>query len=151
MPKQFSWSPPSLTEDEEKLIAAYGKIGKPVDHLPYAPEFDKLLHELNIENPTDERRAEVFHHLLRLRKTARLPRFLGMALDASSDTVTLSADDEELISAYSRVGRGLDWLPYTEDFDKLVSELGKPETCAVKHAVFQRLLRLRKRGRLPSK
>jgi hypothetical protein len=61
----------------------------------------------------------------------------------------LSGEDHELRSAYEKVGRPLDALPYTDDFEKLLEELGKPKTQAIRHAVFQRLLSLRKRDRLP--
>ena len=61
----------------------------------------------------------------------------------------LSSEDQRLVSEYKALGRPLDDLAYTEDFEKLVKDLGYPDTLQAKHAVFQRLLRLRKKGRLP--
>jgi hypothetical protein len=148
MAKQFSWSAPPLDVEDQKLIAAYEQVGKPLDFLPYTEEFDRLVHKLRL-NETDENKHEVFRRLLNLRKTARLPRANDL-IDSSRVGVPLSAEDEELVSAYERIRRPLDSLPYTEDFERLIDELGKPKTQAIRHALFQRLLRLRKRGRLPS-
>ncbi len=61
----------------------------------------------------------------------------------------LSKDDERLVSAYLNVGRPLDDLPYTDDFDKLAAAYGAGASLAAKHDLFRRLLRLRKQGRLP--
>jgi hypothetical protein len=148
MSKQFTWAAQPLAVDEQKLVAAYEKIGKPLDLLPYTDDFDHLLRDLDIES-TDESRREVFHRLLNLRKKALLPRTSNL-INVSREGMPLSADDEELLAAYDRIGRPLDALPYTEDFDKLLDELGKSRTQAIKHAALQRLLHLRKRGRLPS-
>jgi hypothetical protein len=61
----------------------------------------------------------------------------------------LTSDDERLIAEYTKMGKSVDDLPYTEEFKKLVVQLGLPDTDANKHQVFWRLLRLRKMGRLP--
>lgn len=61
----------------------------------------------------------------------------------------LDAEDEHLIEAYRSVGRSLDDLPYTPDFDRLCGYLGKPLTDEARHMVYKRLVSLRKRGRLP--
>jgi hypothetical protein len=147
MPKKFSWSPTPLTQEEERLVAAYEKVRRPLDSLPYTEDFEKLVRELGITE-RDEEKAEVFRRLLNLRKTGWLPR-TSFAVDAGVEPIPLSAEDQELLSAYQRIGRPLDSLPYTPDLDKLIDELGKSKTQAIKHAIFQRLLRLRKRGRLP--
>ena len=60
----------------------------------------------------------------------------------------LSDDDQDLVSAYCEIGTPLDQTPYTPSFDRLVKMLGKPVTDDHKFLVFQRLLRLRKQGRL---
>jgi hypothetical protein len=61
----------------------------------------------------------------------------------------LSQEDQSLIDAYVNIGRPVDQLPYTKEFDRLVKALGKPETAEEKYRVYQRLLNLRKRARLP--
>lgn len=62
---------------------------------------------------------------------------------------SLTDEDERLIRAYAHVGRPLDDLAYTEDFDKLLREAGIDEDDQERHRIFKRLLNLRKRGRLP--
>jgi hypothetical protein len=148
MAKQFAWAALPLGSEDQKLISAYEKISKPLDVLPYSEEFDSLLRDIEIE-PTDENKRRILHRLMNLRKRAWLPR-TSTIVNAESEQSPLAADDEELVSGYGRTGRSLDSLPFTDEFDQLIRDLGKPNTDAVKHAVFQRLLRLRKRGRLPS-
>lgn len=147
MSKTFTWSAPPLTAEDEKLVAAYKRIGSPLDALPFTEDFDELIRQVD-KTPNDSNRAEVFRRLLTLRKTARLPRADAIQ-GVGEERAPLSIEDQELLSAYQRIGRPLDALPYTEDFEKLMDELGKSKTPALKHAIFQGLLRLRKRGRLP--
>jgi hypothetical protein len=61
----------------------------------------------------------------------------------------LSSDDQRLIDAYMRIGRSVDELAYTPDFDLLCDELGVGQSLNAKRQVFLRLLTLRKLGRLP--
>lgn len=61
----------------------------------------------------------------------------------------LSPEDQRLRDVYIQVGRPVDQLPYTPDFEKLVKILGWGDSPEIKYSVFQRLLMLRKRGRLP--
>lgn len=72
-----------------------------------------------------------------------------MATDFRWDSPPLSPDDQALVEAYVQTGRALDDLAYTPEFDALVSRLGKANTMEEKHAIYRRLLYLRKRGRLP--
>lgn len=60
----------------------------------------------------------------------------------------LSDEDQQLVNAYREIGTPLDQLPYTQSFDRLMEMLGQQNTNDQKFLVFQRLLRLRKRGRL---
>ena len=147
MSSTFTWSARPLGVEDEKLVAAYEKIGRPLDTLPFTDDFDELLRQVE-KDPNDAARSEVLHRLLRLRKSGRLPRANTIS-GIAEEKAPLSLEDQELISAYQRIGRSLDFLPYSEDFDRLMDELGKPKTPVLKHAVFQRLLGLRKRGRLP--
>ena len=62
----------------------------------------------------------------------------------------LSLEDEKLISAYVRMGRTIDDLPYTAEFDKICEVMGvSADDSDGKHGVFKRLLTLRKQARLP--
>ena len=61
----------------------------------------------------------------------------------------LDPEDQQIAEAYAVVGRSVDDLPYTADFDRLVGLLGRPGTDDVRRHVFRRLLALRKRSRLP--
>jgi hypothetical protein len=64
---------PPLTDEEQRLIDAYEKIGVPLDKLAYTPEFDRLIQMLGKPNTLDEKYL-VFQRLLSLRKRSRLPR-----------------------------------------------------------------------------
>ena len=61
----------------------------------------------------------------------------------------LTPEDERLVDAYMKIGRSLDDLPYTEQFNSLIGLVGLKDSEDIKHSVFKRLLRLRKTGRLP--
>ena len=61
----------------------------------------------------------------------------------------LTDEEQRLIAAYERLGVPVDKLAYTAEFDRLIQMLGKPDTLDEKYLVFQRLLSLRKRSRLP--
>ena len=63
---------------------------------------------------------------------------------------TLSPEDQKIVDAYVQVGTPVDQLPYTEDFNKLMRKLNEAEASDErKYQVFQRLLQLRKKARLP--
>lgn len=72
---------------------------------------------------------------------------------ANNDTIwqapPISPEDRALIDAYTTVGRPVDELPYTADFERLVGLLNRPRDQDHMHFVFRRLLTLRKRGQLP--
>ena len=63
------------------------------------------------------------------------------------------SDESLLVSVYAQVGRTLDDLPYTEDFERLYVGMYGPEgrdAAGVSRAeVFHRLHNLRKAGKLP--
>jgi hypothetical protein len=72
---------------------------------------------------------------------------------ASDETIwqapPLSAEDAAFIDAYATIGRTLDELPYTADFERMMDLLQRPHDLDQMHYVFRRLLTLRKRGQLP--
>jgi hypothetical protein len=61
----------------------------------------------------------------------------------------LDSRDGELVDAYVAVGRSLDDLPYTEDFERIRRMVHSEDSDDARHMLFRRLLRLRKMGRLP--
>lgn len=65
------------------------------------------------------------------------------------DAPPLSSEDEALIDAYRTIGRPLDDLPYTDDFERLMDLLKRPREREQMHFIFRRLMNLRKRAALP--
>jgi len=61
----------------------------------------------------------------------------------------LSDFDWALMREYERIGRPVDDLAYTEEFDRLYKSLEAVRESRSKAEVFRRLLNLRKSGRLP--
>lgn len=62
----------------------------------------------------------------------------------------LSPEDQRLIDAYTRLGRAVDDLAYTPEFEELCRGVIDGEVNDTKrHHIFKRLLGLRKTGRLP--
>lgn len=81
-PGQFHWETPPLDPQDQRLVDAYLKVGRPLDQLAYTEDFEKLI-ELVRSERTDEVRRQVFQRLLRLRKMGRLPR-LGYMVEEST-------------------------------------------------------------------
>jgi len=73
MADQIDWDLPPLTPAEQDLADAYLAVGRPLDTLPYTPEFLQLCRRVGAGD-SDAERHQVFLRLLRLRKTGRLPR-----------------------------------------------------------------------------
>lgn len=63
--------------------------------------------------------------------------------------ISRDAHDEAIVRAYESAGITLDALPYTEAFEKLISQLQHQSPTADHRAVFHRLHNLRKAGKLP--
>lgn len=102
----------------DALIAAYQRVGRTADDLPYTPHFESLFSDYLLAYPqTKPTRAEAWRHLLNLRKGGKLPK-LG---EARSLPPTVSPEDRlklrELLG--SDIGKR-DRLPYTRRFDELV-------------------------------
>lgn len=66
-----------------------------------------------------------------------------------SEAPSLSERDQSLVEAYEQMGRTLDDLPYTQDFDRLVARVQHDFPEMDERQIFQRLSNLRKAGRLP--
>ena len=65
------------------------------------------------------------------------------------EEITLPKADEDLIRVYRDIGRSVDDLAYTSDFEKLYDLFKKAGHPGDKQQVFRRLLILRKSGLLP--
>lgn len=109
---------PRAPVKRDRLIAIYRKINRTADDLPYTPHFEGLYEQYAADFPEPRPdRAEVWRHLLTIRKSGKLPK-VG---EARSKPPGLEAEDRaflrELVSP--DLGRR-DRLPYTPRFDEIV-------------------------------
>lgn len=106
------------TEPRRELLSAlYERVGRTADDLPYTPHFESLYEGYTRELPEPKpSRAEVWRHLLNLRKAGKLAR-LGDArtpapeLDPAGRAALLELLGDD-------IGRR-DRLPYTPRFDEI--------------------------------
>lgn len=77
------------------------------------------------------------------------PSLLFGGASIPEDRATRQAADAALIAEYQKVGRTLDDLPYTADFDRLLRGLQESSVGMPPRAALQRLQNLRKAGKLP--
>jgi catechol 2,3-dioxygenase-like lactoylglutathione lyase family enzyme len=105
------------------LIKLYEQIGRTADDLPYTPHFEQL-YEPYAASHSDPKpsRAEVWRHLLNLRKGGKLPK-LG---DARSKPPALTGESLDQLRRIlgSDIGKR-DRLPYTARFDELVDSFNQ--------------------------
>jgi hypothetical protein len=108
---------------KDLLIQLYEKIGRTADDLPYTPHFESL-YEPYAAAQSDPKptRAEVWRHLLNLRKAAKLPK-LGEARSKPPDVPAESRARLKEILGESKGKR--DRLPYTERFDEIAEAFNK--------------------------
>lgn len=121
----FAGIEPRVRVNRAALIAAYQQIARTADDLPYTPHFELLyknyLAAFGDEKPTH---AEVWRHLLNLRKGGKLPK-LG---EATSHPPQISDNDLELLKTMLGADIGKrDRLPYTPRFDTLVDAFNKTQ------------------------
>jgi hypothetical protein len=121
----FAGVPQRVSVKREALVAEYEKIGRTADDLPYTPHFESLYSAYAAQHgeprPT---RAEVWRHLLNLRKAGKLPK-LG---DARSKPPAVS--DEGRAALRKTLGADIgkrDRLPYTERFDAIVDAFNRTQ------------------------
>jgi hypothetical protein len=128
-----------LSVDDERLVEAYARLGRPVDALPYTPEFDALVTSLH-EAGDQRDRGELMRRLLNLRKAARLPR-LG---SVQTSRLTFSADDiariEQLLRESLPTPGSRDSLLYTSAFDALRARYNAESGQALDEHGFWRLI-----------
>jgi catechol 2,3-dioxygenase-like lactoylglutathione lyase family enzyme len=119
----FADAPVRIAPRREVLIALYEKIGRTADDLPYTPHFESLyegyINELSTEKPT---RAEVWRHLLNLRKGGKLPKLGEARSKAPEVPPEAKATLRNLLGA--DIGKR-DRLVYTERFDEIAEQFNK--------------------------
>lgn len=108
------------------LVAAYEKIGRTADDLPYTHHFESLYSAyVAAFDPPGPTRQETWRHLLNTRKAGKLPR-LGEARSAAPD---LSDEDRatltDLLAAAPGGAGKRDRLPYTRSFEQLVEAFNR--------------------------
>ncbi len=151
----FDWSTPPLSAEDDRLVNAYITVGRSLDDLPYTEAFERLCTLAGLDDSL-QARHRAFKRLFSLRMSRRLPGWdrlssgFSLGLNSSEWSMPpLSAEDERLVDAYITVGRPLNDLPYTEDFDRLSTLAGLDDSHQARHMAYRRLLRLDKSGRLP--
>jgi catechol 2,3-dioxygenase-like lactoylglutathione lyase family enzyme len=122
----------------EELSNVYQQIGRTADDLPYTPHFEKL-YMTYIANYSEPRptRAEVWRHLLNLRKGGKLPK-LG---EARSTPPEVSEDDRARLREMLGTDIGKrDRLPYTKRFDEIVDAFNRTQTRSISPHLVWRLV-----------
>lgn len=122
----------------EQLSEVYQQIGRTADDLPYTPHFEKLYNTYAAHYP-DPRptRAEVWRHLLNLRKGGKLPK-LGEARSTPPD---VSDDDRHKLRAMLGPDIGKrDRLPYTKRFDQIVDSFNRTQPRPISPHLVWRLV-----------
>ena len=109
----------------EVLAKLYEKVGRTADDLPYTPHFENLYsgYAANHADPKPTR-AEVWRHLLLMRKKGKLPK-LGEARSRPPE-VTPEARQQLRDMLGADIGKR-DRLPYTPRFDALVDEFNRTQ------------------------
>jgi len=85
MTDKFSWLPPALTPEEERLVDLYVDTGRPLDDLPYTADFERMVAQARGET-SREACHDVLKQLFRLRKQGRLPRVTHRHLQHTEPT-----------------------------------------------------------------
>ena len=122
----------------EELVAVYQGIGRTADDLPYTAHFEKLYGTYSAIYPEPKpSRAEVWRHLLNLRKGGKLPK-LG---EARSRPPSVSEDDRQKLRDMlgEDIGRR-DRLPYTKRFDQIVDSFNKTQPRPISPHLVWRLV-----------
>jgi len=121
----FAGVQPRVDVNRKALAAAYQKIGRTADDLPYTPHFETLFkaYTADMTEPLPTR-AEVWRHLLNMRKSSKLPK-LG---PATSNPPDVSAEVRQHLRNMlgDDIGKR-DRLPYTERFDSIVDQFNKTQ------------------------
>jgi catechol 2,3-dioxygenase-like lactoylglutathione lyase family enzyme len=108
---------------KQTLIKLYEKLARTADDLPYTPHFESL-YEPYVAHFADPKptRAEVWRHLLNLRKAGKLPK-LGEAKSKPPDVAPEARQRLREVLG-DDIGKR-DRLPYTPRFDQIADEFNK--------------------------
>lgn len=127
-----------LPAKRELLGKLYEKVGRTADDLPYTPHFESLydgyIKDQPMPHPT---RAEVWRHLLNMRKGGMLPK-LGEARSPAPD-VTPESRDQLRVMLGADIGRR-DRLPYSPRFDQIVDQFNKTQPRPISPHLVWRLV-----------
>ncbi len=116
----FTGLEPKFVPKIDTLIKLYQRVGRTADDLPYTPHFETLFVPYSQSfGEIQPDRAEVWRHLLNLRKAAKLPK-LGEARSAAPQ-IEPEARDRLGQLLGDDIGKR-DRLPYSERFERLVDE-----------------------------
>ena len=132
-----------LPTRREALTQIYVQIVRTADDLPYTPQFEQLygLYTAAVPDPKPTH-AEVWRHLLNLRKGGKLPK-LG---EARTDSPEIDPEAEGTLR--NLLGKDIgkrDRLPYSERFDALVDRFNQTRARPLSpHLVWRLVARLAK-------
>lgn len=119
----FSGVESRVSVKRDLLIQAYEQIGRTADDLPYTPHFESLFSSYAAAHgETKPTRAEVWRHLLNMRKGGKLPK-MGEAR-SKPPAIEPEARDKLRELLGKDIGKR-DRLPYTPRFDQLVDEFNR--------------------------
>jgi catechol 2,3-dioxygenase-like lactoylglutathione lyase family enzyme len=119
----FAGVQPAFNAKADVLVQLYERVGRTADDLPYTSHFETIyLPYAEAYGEIRPSRAEVWRHLLNLRKSGKLPK-LG---DARSRPPVVSPEDRHKLREVlgDDIGRR-DRLPYSARFDALVDEFNR--------------------------
>jgi catechol 2,3-dioxygenase-like lactoylglutathione lyase family enzyme len=111
--------------NRDLLVQLYEQTARTADDLPYTPHFETLYRGyIAYHSEPKPTRAEVWRHLLNLRKSGKLPK-LGEAR-SQPPQVTPEAREQLRQMLGDDIGRR-DRLPYTARFDTLVDDFNRTQ------------------------
>lgn len=114
----FAGVTPRVGVRRGRLVEIYARINRTADDLPYTPHFESLYEQYVADLPDPKPdRAEVWRHLLTVRKSGKLPR-VG---EARSNPPVVAPEQRQLLrQLIARDAGRRDRLPYTAQFDQIV-------------------------------
>lgn len=125
------------------LAAIYKQIGRTADDLPYTPHFESLYEQYVLDQPDPKpERAEVWRHLLTVRKGGTLPK-LGDAKSVPPEITPEQADHLRSLLG-DDIGKR-DRLPYTPRFDEIADAFNRGQRRSISpHHLWRVIAKLAK-------
>jgi catechol 2,3-dioxygenase-like lactoylglutathione lyase family enzyme len=126
------------TPKRDLLSQLYVKVGRTADDLPYTPHFENIYDSYAAAyGESRPSQAEVWRHLLNLRKAGKLPK-LGEARSPAPDVS--EKDRARLRELLGKEAGRRDRLPYTPLFEKLVNDFNEDLDRALSPHLIWRLV-----------